>query len=370
MGTCLVFKLPHVLKPIPGFSLRSMARVRFMLVKMGRNLKLVKELMRLPNKVLILIHLHSMSIIVWNSRGVLNPNFQKHVGELTRIHDPAVFVVTETRFDGERAKGITDRLPFDGAIHMETIGYSGGLWVLWNSDKVEVTQMANTNSRLEERTILWNNLATVAESHNLPWVIARDFNEPLNFNDKFGGREISITRSLLFKECLDKCNMIDLGFLGPRFTWTNLREVDALIQERIDRVFVNPEWFSLFPEAKITHLTWCHSDHCPVLLETQPRSSTFLKRPFKFQSFWVSDPSFPNVVTNAWRNLALLPMAIESFAKGAATWNRSHFGNIFVKKKKLMSRLNGIQQALASRPSIFLVELEKKLLLDLDLALV
>ena len=75
------------------------------------------------------------------------------------------------------------------------------------------------------------------------------------------------------------------------------------------------------------------------------------------------------MVANAWRNSALLPVAIENFAKGAATWNRSHFGNIFVKKKKLMSRLNGIQQALASRPSIFLVELEKKLLLDLDLAL-
>lgn len=81
------------------------------------------------------------------------------------------------------------------------------------------------------------------------------------------------------------------------------------------------------------------------------------------------DPSFPNVVANAWRNSALLPMAIKSFAKGAATWNQSHFGNIFVKKKKLMLRLNGIQQALTSRPSAFLVELEKKLLLDLDLAL-
>ena len=57
----------------------------------------------------------------------MNPNFQKHVVELTRIHDPAVFVVMETRLGGERAKGITDRLPFDGAIHMETIGYSGGL---------------------------------------------------------------------------------------------------------------------------------------------------------------------------------------------------------------------------------------------------
>nr|XP_023874857.1 uncharacterized protein LOC111987377 [Quercus suber] len=394
MGTHLVFKLPHVLKPILGFSSHSVARVRFMLAKIGRNLKLVEELMRLPNKFLTLYHLYIMNIIVWNSRGVLKPNFQKHVEELTRIHDPAVFMVMETRLGGERAKGITDRFPFDGAIHTETIGYSGGLWVLWNSNKVEDTQMANTEQeihvsikvrgsdfswifsavyaspRLEERTISWNNLATVAESHNLPWVIAGDFNELLNSDDKFGGREISINRSLMFKECLVKCNMIDLGFLGPRFPWSNRREVDALIQERIDRVFVNPEWFSLFPEAKITHLTRCHYDHCPVLLETQPRPSTFLKRPFKFHSFWVSDLSFPNVVANAWRNSALLPMAIENFAKGAATWNRSHFGNIFVKKKKkLMSRLNGMQQALAFRPSAFLVELEKKLLLDLDLAL-
>lgn len=224
-----------------------------MLVKMGRNLKLVKELMCLPNKVPTLNHLYTMNIIVWNSKGVLKPNFQKHVGELTRIHDPAVFVVMETRLGGERAKGIIDRLPFDGVIHMETIGYLGGLWVMWTSNKVEVTQMANTEQeihisikvrgsdfswilsavnaspRLEERTILWNNLATVAESHNLPWVIAGHFNELLNSNDKFGGRKISITRSLLFKECLDKCNMIDLGFSGPRFTWTNRREVDALI---------------------------------------------------------------------------------------------------------------------------------------------
>ena len=29
-----------------------------------------------------------------------------------------------------------DRLPFDGAIHTNKIGFAGGLWLLWNSDKV------------------------------------------------------------------------------------------------------------------------------------------------------------------------------------------------------------------------------------------
>ena len=80
-----------------------------------------------------------MNIIVWNSKGVLKPNFQKHVRELTRNHDPVVFVVMETRLGGERAKEITNGLPFDGAIYTVTIGYVGGLWVMWNSDKVEVT---------------------------------------------------------------------------------------------------------------------------------------------------------------------------------------------------------------------------------------
>ena len=82
-----------------------------------------------------------------------------------------------------------------------------------------------TSPRNAERQVLWKNLMSVAELHNMPWVIAGDFNEPLLSEDKFGGRAVSVNRSLLFKECLDKCNMLDIGFVGPRFTWTNRREV-------------------------------------------------------------------------------------------------------------------------------------------------
>lgn len=104
----------------------------------------------------------------------------------------------------------------------------------------------------------------------MAWVIAGDFNEPLVEDDKFGGKVVSLSRILQFKDCIDKCNMVGLGFLKLRFTWTNGREFSALIQERIDRFFVNPDWYSNFPEAKVTHLTCCHSDHCPVLLKTAP----------------------------------------------------------------------------------------------------
>lgn len=115
--------------------------------------------------------------------------------------------------------------------------------------------------------------------------MADDFNEPLVDEDKFGGRGVSINQSLLFKECLDRCRMVDLGFLGPRYTWTNKRDSNNLILERIDRFFMNPKWCMLHPEAKITHLPRCHSDHCPVLLETNPGRTVSFIKPFRFQEF-------------------------------------------------------------------------------------
>ena len=71
-------------------------------------------------------HHLSMNIIIWNSRGALKSNFQSHVHDLVHDHNLAIMVVMETKIGGTRAKEITDRLPFDGAIHTNTIGYVGG----------------------------------------------------------------------------------------------------------------------------------------------------------------------------------------------------------------------------------------------------
>ena len=163
--------------------------------------------------------------------------------------------------------------------------------------------------------------------------------------------------------------MIDIGFSGPRFTWTNRRDLHGLIQERIDRFFVNPSWCLLYPEAKVVHLTRCHSDHCPVLLEMQPRGGGGRIRPFKFQTCWLSDPSFPAIVSRSWSHSERLVDAISKLTDEATRWNRMHFGNIFNRKKNIMARLNGIQRALANRPSTFLINLENELIKELDVVL-
>ena len=217
--------------------------------------------------------------------------FKSRVLEMMVNHFPSILIITETRVGGDRAARIIEDLPFDGFFTTETIGYAGGLWLLWKRDEVEVivlsateqeihatVQVRNSNitwlispiyasPRLVERKILWSNLAKVAQLHNLPWLMLGDFNEVLSGEDKFGGRRVNLNRALDFKDCLDACNLLDLGFSRPKFTWSNLRQISDLVLERIDRCFANSEWRVLFPEASVTHLPRVFSDHYPVLLE-------------------------------------------------------------------------------------------------------
>ena len=80
-----------------------------------------------------------MNIIMWNCRRALNPNFHRSVADLVRCHSPTMMIITKTCVGSDRAKEITDTLPFDGVVHADTIGYAEGLWLLWNSDFVDVS---------------------------------------------------------------------------------------------------------------------------------------------------------------------------------------------------------------------------------------
>lgn len=119
--------------------------------------------------------------------------------------------------------------------------------------------------------------------------------------------------------------MMDMGFVGPNFTWTNLGNFSNIIQERLDRGFCNVGWRFLYLEATVEHLTCVNSNHCPILLNLEKPLGLGLVRPFRFQPGWLSRPDCPSVVRDAWRDSQDLNSAVTSFTASTRRWNKEVF---------------------------------------------
>lgn len=89
-----------------------------------------------------------MNLLIWNCRGAMKPNFKKTVMDLMEWHQPSIFTLTETCIDGQCADDIIRRLSFDGAYYTETIGYVGGIWLLWHSNVVDMDILSATKQEI------------------------------------------------------------------------------------------------------------------------------------------------------------------------------------------------------------------------------
>ncbi|KAK3017177.1 hypothetical protein RJ639_007120 [Escallonia herrerae] len=142
--------------------------------------------------------------------------------------------------------------------------------------------------------------------------------------------------------------LIDLGYSGNPFTWTNRRPVQAKIRERLDRGLANSQWCILFPNARIRHLPAHNSDHNPILLDTFGNSFSDPK-PYKFLSCWTRDRTCSTIVKHAW-NIPTrgsppfkLCQKIRNTRKALKTWNQTHFGHIETKIRILNEVIDKVQ---------------------------
>lgn len=93
-----------------------------------------------------------------------------------------------------------------------------------------------------------------------------DFNEVLFYWEKVGKKMAENFRMTAFRDCLDACSLMDIESKGCAFTWSNNREGQEHVKERLDRVVSTLEWRLLFPEAEVFALPAIGSDHSPILL--------------------------------------------------------------------------------------------------------
>lgn len=116
-------------------------------------------------------------------------------------------------------------------------------------------------------------------------------------HEELGGSPINPIRLSLFSDLIIDCNLIHMGFTGPKFTGMDRRANGSIILECLDRSVHNLAEYDLFPNAIILHLPRVRSDHAPILTDLFHSVPSPTIKCFRFKTIWLSHPSFPTIVS-------------------------------------------------------------------------
>ncbi|CAN1136444.1 hypothetical protein LINPERHAP2_LOCUS9464 [Linum perenne] len=169
----------------------------------------------------------------------------------------------------------------------------------------------------------------------------------LSAEDKRGGAPFVPSRAASFRQCVDNCNLLELDFVGPRFTWFR-----GSLGERLDWGLSSTDWKCQFPNVVIRHIPRLRSDHRPILLcfhglEVPRRRD----RPFRFLVPWMNHSDFPKILDDTWDKSGNAAANLLHLAGKLRKWNKEVFGDIFRRKAILIQQLSEIEDCGSTRHS-------------------
>ncbi|XP_026449667.1 uncharacterized protein LOC113349842 [Papaver somniferum] len=275
--------------------------------------------------------------------------------------------MSETLINEVTAYNFYTSLGFDNFKYTPVVGKSGGSVVLWNSnidlevisaDKnvihCRIHQLVFQDWDLlcvygppnhNQRNKFWDNFSQYCAHLINLWCIMGDLNAIKDIREKSGGNMKRNPANTEFKNFVQDRVLIDMGFDGPAFTWTNGAINEKPIFERLDRAMCTPGWFFIFQNNGVLHLARISNDHAPILINTNRTSKRRQKHSNKFESFWVDHPAFHDVVHNSWNSsqnntIFKISCLVEDLNK----WSKEVFGNIFRAVEDTKEKLLQVQK--------------------------
>ncbi|CAA0815635.1 Unknown protein [Striga hermonthica] len=154
--------------------------------------------------------------------------------------------------------------------------------------------------------------------------------------------------------------------MGPPFTWRRSSTGDNIHSQKcLDYAAGDSEWIANFPFGMVETLNRGNSDHNPLLLHCcrKPNTQGLPQSPFRWHEAWADHPDYLHVLTDNWNlgNGDFL-FNLNSVGDAFCSFNRTCFGNIGDRKRKIQRRLLGIQRIQTRVDSARLTILEGQLL--------
>ncbi|XP_075645796.1 uncharacterized protein LOC142616949 [Castanea sativa] len=286
-----------------------------------------------------------MSLLVWNCRGLGNPLTEDQLATLVWAKDPSVVFIAETWIDKARLEQVKRRIQFKNLFEVPRRNKEGDTTI--NKNRPDEWRFTGFYGELDthKRHESWTKLRDLKSKKTSPWLCAGDFNEITLQLEKVGGRPRPHSQMQPFRDVLDDCNFIDLGYVGFPYTWHKHFE-DYTIFERLDRGLATADWFTMFPGTKIHHLDVTTSDHKPLWITPEGMDSNFHK-PFRFKQMWLTDEGCTDTVQAVWRERVADPWdtrilnKLDKCGRALTKWSKQCFGSVrreLETKNKLLQR--------------------------------
>ena len=221
-----------------------------------------------------------------------------------------------------------------------------------------------THKRLES----WNKLWRLHNKFNLPWLCVGGFNEIIRSSEKMGGSSRSQTQMQQFRDVMDECGFINLGFLGPSYTWQKHFSASHSIWERLNCALATNDWLLRFAGTHVQHLKSDTSDYSPLWIDMEGLNFQSISKSFRFDEAWLSNHTCSKVVEAIWEarevaNLvARVILKIDKCGWELKKWERDHFGNIRnTLKEKRKEFVEAEKEAVHTGLNFWIQELKKEI---------
>ncbi|CAL1385774.1 unnamed protein product [Linum trigynum] len=307
------------------------------------------------------------SVIVWNVRGLCDPEKRGRIKRLIGRKKPAVVGLTETKWrqcTNDLVTSVSGNRD-TGWIAKDSDGSSGGIVVFWDKSRFQVCSSfvgrffvgieLKQNSGLgswflavvygpqerAEKLAFLEDLNNFCQQVCVPICIAGDFNLVRSHDDYMGSRRGDELMNE-FNTLINSLALLELPLGGSNSTWSR-GGIDP-VMSRIDRAFVSTDFDTLFPDCTLSALERVESDHNPLWIKWG--DDRRIRRPWRFENMWLMDDRF-FASLETWLqepvvgvgSVFLLARRLQQLKQRIKVWNKEVFGNVNVKVDDLLERI-------------------------------
>jgi len=233
-----------------------------------------------------------MKLISWNIRGLNCPRKGKLLKNMLMEEKAAVLFLQETKCNSIVLEKIAAKAWPGGIVAaVDAQGTSGGLAVLWDARKIQMTNIhANKNfiqaifhiigtniyghitnvyfpQETQHKNEILEALTNLSTDRQYPlWIAGGDYNMIASVEEKKGGRCRTNRDGSLLKDFIQNNWLIDIPINNGLYTWNNKRTGPMQIASRLDRFLISDNAVHVGGEFTASILPYSGSNHWPIAL--------------------------------------------------------------------------------------------------------